>query len=134
MNDYQIKTHEEAIRYLQKLSRRIESTPSEKVFYEYSGMKLYPLQKLGFANYGQLVKEAKLKPNKFDKTKYSDEFLITEFIKLIRKYEKWPTKAEIDMKHFNDPTFPTSATFYKKFGLIKGMAEKIFDYIDGNND
>ena len=56
MKDYPFKTQEEAIKYIQKLFRRIGTTPGES-FYKESGMKLYPLQKLGFSNYGQLVRK-----------------------------------------------------------------------------
>ncbi|MBI2074368.1 MAG: GIY-YIG nuclease family protein [Candidatus Levybacteria bacterium] len=130
MKTYLLKSQKEAINYIQKLATKLGSTPSEKVFYQESGMKLYPLQKLGFPSYGYLVRKAKLTPNKFDKTKYNKEFLLKEFIKMIRKDKSWPTRGELDVKHYGDPSFPASATFYKKFGLVRGIAESILEYID----
>lgn len=122
-------TKEEIIKELQKCAKENSgNTPSEEKFYEntkiikYDRMKYWP-------NYGELVDEAGLTPNKFDKTKYSHEQLCKIFIKAIRENGKWPTRGVLDVKHFNDSDFPASATFYEKLGLTRDLAKTILAYI-----
>lgn len=104
-------------------------TPSEKVFYEYAGVGIYDLKKCGYAYYGELVNEAGLTPNKFDKTKYSSNQLSEILIRVIREKGRWPTRGDLDVKHHTDLNFPESATFYKKLGLVNTMTGHILDYL-----
>lgn len=114
-------------------------TPSEKIFYEYAGIGIHNLKKLGYSNYGELVKDAGLVPNKFDKTKYNNKQLCKLFILAIRKKGKWPTRGDLDVLHNKTSSFPDSSTFYKSLGLVKtgDLARKIIEYIHkrkGYND
>ncbi|HWA31931.1 MAG TPA: GIY-YIG nuclease family protein [Candidatus Paceibacterota bacterium] len=122
-------TKAEILEKIREWAENNGKTPSEKTFYEYTGIGIYDLQKCGYAYYGELVQEAGLPPNKFDKTKYSEEQLYDMFIKVLREKGRWPTKGDLDVKHHIDSNFPPSATFYKKLGLVSIMAERIIKYL-----
>jgi len=122
-------TREQIIKELYKYAEELGKTPSEKVFYEHAQIGIYDLKKCGFPNYGILVRETKLPPNKFDKTKYNPEQLCDLFIKVIREEGKWPTRGLLDIRHFSNKNFPDSATFYKKLGLTKKLALTILEYV-----
>lgn len=124
-------TRKEIIKALQNYSEEIGGkTPGEKNFYENTNVGIMD-RKRYWSNYGELVKAARLTPNKFDKTKYSEEELCELFIKTIREQDKWPTRGVLDIKHYEDPTFPDSATFYKRLGNVKtgDLARKIIEYV-----
>lgn len=124
-------TKEEIINELQKYAREIGKTPGEKNFYENTRIGIMNRRRY-WSNYGELVTEAGLTPNKFDKTKYSHKDLCKFFIKVIREEGKWPTKDKLNIKHYNDPNFPESGTFYDKLGLVNTgeLAETILKYIE----
>ncbi len=112
------------IKELQNLSKKSGGTPSEKIFYENTEVERYHRMRY-WPNYGELVREAGLTPNKFDKTKFTSEQLIKIFIKAIREQGKWPTRGILDVKHHRDSNFPDSSTFYRKFGLTGSLAQTI---------
>jgi len=126
-----MKTKEEIIKDLQNYSKKNNGkTPSEKVFYDFTGLGIYDLRKYGWSCYGELVKEAGLIPNKFDKTKYSKNQLCELFIEIVREKGRWPTRGELEVKHNNNPTFPSHATFYNKLGLTRELAKTILNFVD----
>lgn len=104
-------------------------TPSEKFLYENTEIRIMDRRKY-WSNYGELVYEAGLTPNKFDKTKYNNEQLCKIFIEVIREKGMWPTRGILDVKHYNDPSFPESSTFYKKLGLTEDLAKTILEFIE----
>ena len=122
-------TREYILKEILRCAEERGKTPSEKIFYEYAGVGIYDLHKFGWPNYGELVREVKLIPNKFDKTKYSHKQLCNLFIKVIREKGKWPTRGLLDVKHLNDNNFPDSSTFYKKLGLTQDLALTILQYV-----
>lgn len=123
-------TKEEIIKEIQKCAKENgNKTPSEKVFYENSEVNVYDRMRY-WSNYGELVKEAGLIPNKFDKTKYDHEQLCEMFIGVIRETGKWPTRGQLDVKHFKDVSFPHSVTFYSKLGLTGDLAKTILKYVE----
>lgn len=125
-------TRENILNKIQTLTKNNGGkTPSEKNFYEYVEIGIYDLHKLGWVNYGELVHEAGLTPNKFDKTKYSHEQLCELFVGVIREKGRWPTRGQLDVKHHHDSHFPDSATFYKKLGLTKNLAKTILNFGEG---
>lgn len=115
---------------LLKYAKELGKTPSEKVFYEYAEIGIYDLKRCGYPNYGELVSDAKLPPNKFDKTKYNPNQLRKLFIKVIREEDKWPTRGLLDIRHFKNKNFPDSSTFYNKLGKVKGLALDILNFIE----
>jgi hypothetical protein len=123
-------TKEETLEKMKEWSRENNSkTPSEKVFFEYAEIGIHDLKKLGWSHYGALVQEAGLKPNKFDKTKYNKTGLCVLFVGTIREKNKWPTRGELDVKHFQDPNFPNYGTFVNQLGLTGDLAQSILDFI-----
>jgi len=121
---------EEILKKIRECAKELGGkTPGESTFYEYAEIGIYDLRKLGWPNYGTLVREAKLTPNKFDNTKYNHKQLCNLFIQTIRENNKWPTRAYLDVKHFNNQDFPDSATLYRNLGRTKDLAQNIIDYI-----
>ena len=130
-------TKEEIIGELKRVTKENGGkTPGENFLYENSEIKRYDRMRY-WPNYGELVRKAGLKPNKFDNTKYSGEELCKLFIKTIRENKSWPTRGILDVKHNNNLEFPASVTFYKKFGLSRGIAEAVIKFVEnkkGYND
>jgi hypothetical protein len=125
---------EEIIKHLQLLTAENGGeTPSEKNFYQYTEVKITDRRKY-WSNYGELVIEAGLTPNKFDKTKFTQEELCTMFVGVLRDRGKWPTRGVLDVKHHNDPSFPDSSTFYKKLGLTGDLAQNILSFVEDKED
>ena len=83
-------TRENIKREILRCAEGLGKTPSEKVFYEYAEIGIYDLKRCGYTNYGELVRDVGLPPNKFDKTKYNPDQLRNLFIKVIREERKWP--------------------------------------------
>lgn len=127
------KPREEIIRELRECVEYLGQTPSEESFYKYAKISKTVLQKNGWVHYGKLIEEQGLTPNVFDKTKYSDEQLCKMIVKLIRDLKKWPSRDEIDTKHYQDQSVPMSSTFYNRFNLAAGIAEAVLNYIDGKS-
>lgn len=127
-------TREEIINELKKWA--IENggkTPGEKVFYETTEVGITDRRKF-WANYGELVSEAGLTPNQFDKTKYSREQLCKLFIGVMRDKHKWPTRGILEVTHHNNPSFPNHVTFYKNLGLTRKLAGAILEFISDNDE
>ncbi|RJQ26487.1 hypothetical protein C4577_03185 [Candidatus Parcubacteria bacterium] len=127
-------TKEDILKEIRKVAKENGGkTPSEKVFYEsteiirYNRMRYWP-------NYGELVREAGLIPNEFDKTKYTQKELCEMFIGVIRETGKWPTRGLLDVKHFKDSSFPNSKTFYSKLGLTGDLAKTILGYVEDRDE
>ena len=127
-------TKEEIIKELQRYTKKNSGeTPSEKKFLENTGIGIMGRRKY-WSNYGELVLEAGLTPNKFDKTKYSSEQLCVIFIEVIREIGKWPTRGVLDLKHYNDSSFPESSTFYRKLGLTGDLAKNILKFVEDKEE
>ncbi|VVA43836.1 conserved hypothetical protein [Candidatus Roizmanbacteria bacterium] len=123
-------TKKDILSEIQKLTKENGGkTPGAKKFEEITGIGPYDLRKHSWSNYGELVHEAGLTPNKFDNTKYGHEQLCKIFIEVIREKGKWPTRAVLDVKRYNNSKFPASRTFYKKLGLTGNLAQSILEYI-----
>ena len=103
-------------------------TPSQKAFSENTDIGVYHWRKY-WPTYGELVNDAGLTPNKIYNTKYTHNQLCELFIRVIREKGKWPTRGILDVKHYKDPDFPDSTTFYRKFGLTNGLAQALLDYV-----
>lgn len=126
-------TKEEIIKELQEYSKQVGKTPSEKNFYADTSIGIMDRRRY-WANYGELIHEAGLTPNKFDKTKYSEEQLCKFLIDVIREKKKWPTRGILEVKHHNNPSFPDYSTFTRKFGLTNSLAQTVLNYVKDRND
>lgn len=125
---------QEILKKIKRYAKEIGKTPSEKQFYEHAEIGIHDLKKYGWANYGELVYEAGLTPNKFDKTKYSYNQLCKFFIETIREKNKWPTRGYLDVKHNKNFNFPGSSTFYNKLGLTGELAQTILEFVEDKKD
>ena len=129
-------TKEEILKEIRKYAKDIGKTPGEKNFYKNTEVTAWDRMKY-WPNYGELVREAGLIPNKFDRTKYSHNQLCETFIEVIREKGKWPTRGELNVKHTYDSNFPKSVTFYNRLGLTGNLARSILEFIgdkQGYND
>lgn len=124
---------EEILKVIQKWSEEHGGrTPGEKVIREDLG-----IPKWHWITYWTKVtdmqKDAGLTPQRFDKTVYSEKDLLNKFIKLIRHWEKWPSRDELDFKRRQDPSFPASGTFYKKFDKSRGLTLALIEHVKNKN-
>lgn len=101
--------------------------PSEKELDTNAGIKNYYWHKY-WPKITDLQKEAGFSPNTFLKTPYKHDNLCERFALLIRELGKWPTKAEIEVKHNKETGFPGSSIFYRNLGNIKDLANNILEY------
>lgn len=100
---------------------------SAKRFQNETGIIPYEWQKY-WPRFGDVQREAGLKPNTFLKTPYKETFLYEKFIELMRELKKWPTKGEIVIKHNQDSKFPGERVFYNRLGLKPILASKVLEY------
>ena len=106
--------------------------PSEKELDLNAGIKNYYWHQY-WTKITDLQKEAGFSPNTFLKTPHDPNALCKEFITLIRELGKWPTKAEIEVKHNREKGFPGSSIFYRKLGNINDLAKNILEYAEKHN-
>ncbi|MDP2860379.1 MAG: GIY-YIG nuclease family protein [bacterium] len=126
-------TKEEIIREIQKEAKENDGkAPSEKDLEVNAGIKNYEWHKY-WSKITDAQIEAGLTPNTFFKTPHEPKDLCEKFIDLMRELRKWPTKAEIEVKHNKEKSFPGSSIFYRKLGKIKDLANNILEYAKDNN-
>jgi len=81
-----------------------------------------------WVKWSDAIQEAGYKPNKLQQA-YDEEWLIERLITLIREKNRYPTKAEIQFKSFNDKSFPHNTTFVNRLGKNKtDIVNTIFNY------
>lgn len=122
-------TKEEILKRIQEWAKENSGrTPSEKIMKEELG-----IPKWDWISYWtkttDIQREAGLKPQIFDKTKYTKKELCNELIKLIRENKKFPTRDEFVFKRRQDSKFPAYPTFVKKLGKTRQSAQTILEYI-----
>jgi len=124
-------TREEILSEMQRLGKeKGGKAPSEKELALNAGIKNYYWHKY-WTKISDLQKEAGFSPNTFLKIPYRHDDLCKKFTSLIRELGKWPTKAEIEVKHNKKSDFPGSTIFYKNLGNIKDLANNILEYAKG---
>ncbi len=123
-------TREDIVRILQEYTKENGGqTPGEAQFYKNTEVGKWDRMK-NWPNYGELVREAGLVPNKFDKTKYTKDQLCEMFIEVTHGTNRWPTRGELETRHYRDSSFPHSSTFYKKLGLSAKLAKTILEFVN----
>lgn len=126
-------TREEILNETRRLGKeKGGKAPSEKELDLNAGVKNYYWHKY-WTKISDLQKEAGFSPNTFLKTPYKYDDLCKKFVSLIRELGKWPTKAEIEVKHNKKTDFPGSTIFYKNLGHIKDLAKNILEYAKKQN-
>ncbi|HTK03220.1 MAG TPA: GIY-YIG nuclease family protein [Alphaproteobacteria bacterium] len=122
-------TKEDILKEIQKWAKENGgNSPSEKTLREKVGIPKWDWIAY-WPKITDMQREAELIPNDFDNTKYSNQDLCKKFIKLMREKGKWPSRDEMDFERRHNPKFPASATFYDKFGKVRGLALTILGYV-----
>ena len=81
-----------------------------------------------WARWGDAVKEAGFLPNEL-RTAYDEDWLIEQFITLIKEIKKFPVTGDLRLKSRNTKNFPESETF-NRLGTTVTRANKIIEYCD----
>lgn len=124
-------TREEIIKAVQKWSKNnFGLTPSEKIIRDDLGIPRWHWTSF-WVKVTDLQREAGLKPQDFDNSRYTNEELCKIFIKVIREEGKIPSRALLDFKHKQNSEFPGSGTFYKRLGLHRdgSLVVTIHEYV-----
>lgn len=124
-------TKEDILKETQRIAKeKGGSAPSEKELELNAGIKSYYWHKY-WVKIADLQIEAGYSPNTFLKTPHKHDALCEKFIIFMRELKKWPSKAEIEVKHNKEKGFPGSSIFYKNLGNgnIEGLAKNILAYI-----
>lgn len=126
-------TREEILNETRRLAKEKGGrAPSEKELDLNAGIKNYYWHKY-WTKITDLQKESGLPPNTFFKIPHQHDALCKKFVLLIRELGKWPTKAEIEVKHYKETNFPGSSIFYRNLGNIQDLANNIFEYAKKHN-
>jgi len=99
-------------------------------FARVTGIKFSDWHGIYWTKWGDAVREAGFKPNKFN-VAYDVNVLIENVISLIREIKKFPTSGEIKLKSHNTKEFPSHNVF-RRLGKKPEMAQKILDYCKDN--
>ena len=87
-----------------------------------------------WVRWNDAVTEAGFEPNKLN-TAHEDDFMLSQYIGLVRELGRVPVQAELEMKRRQDNQFPSAKTF-RRFGgkadLIRRAAE--FSRANGHMD
>jgi hypothetical protein len=98
-----------------------------KTFFNETGIKESDWSGKHWARWSDAVREAGLSPNKL-KVAFDEDEIIQKFICFIRQLGRFPSVSELKMKRHRDPSFPTSKTFFTRFGLKNQLVQKIREY------
>ncbi len=93
-----------------------------------TGIKSYDWLKY-WPRFGDVVREAGFEPNQLQ-AGFSDEYLMTKIIALIRELGKFPTNREMGVKRHSDRAFPDDRPF-RRFGTKSEFVAKVLEYCDG---
>ena len=85
-----------------------------------------------WARWGDTIKEAGFSPNKL-RTAYDEEWLIEQFVLLVKEIKKFPSKGDLRLKSRNAKDFPGNTTF-DRLGTTTKRANKILNYCEGKSD
>lgn len=120
---------EDILKETQRLAKeKGGKAPSEKELDLNAGIKNYHWHKY-WAKIADLQIEAGYSPNTFLKTPHEHDVLCEKFIVFMRELKKWPSKAELEVKHFKEKDFPGSNIFYGHLGNIQDFAKNILEYV-----
>lgn len=111
--------------------------PGEKEFKNETGINKYDWFPDYWVRWGEAQVETGFVRNKFQEA-FTREFLIEKFIDLIRKNKqgnklRFPVEGEVLAKKRNDPDFPHTVVFRKRFGGKIQLAAAILEYCRGRS-
>jgi len=81
-----------------------------------------------WVRWGDAVREAGYEPNKLQGA-YDASDLLERFISLMRELRRFPVFRELDMKHRQDRTFPSS-TVFNRFGNKRDIAAAVIKHVE----
>lgn len=93
-----------------------------------TGIREHELWKY-WPRFGDAVREAGFEPNALN-VAYSDEYLMSKIIALVRELGKFPTRPEMAVKRNSDREFPNEGVF-RRFGAKSEFAAAVLQYCDG---
>jgi hypothetical protein len=96
-------------------------------FQKETGIKRHEWCGKFWRNWGEALIEAGYEPNTMQPA-YDDIWVIKQLISLIKEIGKFPTDAEIKLKHRKDGNFPSSGTIDARLGNKKNKIKKILDF------
>lgn len=82
-----------------------------------------------WVRWGDALTEAGFEPNKLTSA-HEEEFLLEQYVSLIRELGRLPVQNELKMKRRADPKFPSSKTF-DRFGNKSQLVSKVAEYCRG---
>lgn len=82
-----------------------------------------------WARWSDAVKEAGFDPNSLNASLDRD-FVLEQYVGLIRKLQRVPVKHEFRMESRNNPSFPNDKTFYAHLGSKSQQLAKVRDYCE----
>jgi len=88
-----------------------------------------------WVRWSEAIEEDGFSANSFGQG-YEEEFLLKNFVALIKELDHFPIKAEMKMKRLKDDDFPSEKAF-RQFGNKSGLAKKIIEFCTkhgGHND
>jgi hypothetical protein len=79
-----------------------------------------------WVRWSEAITEAGFEPNKLNSA-HEEEFLLEQYVSLIRKLGRLPVQNELKMKRRTDPEFPGDKAF-RRFGNKSQLVEKVAEY------
>jgi hypothetical protein len=121
-------TREEILAEIRRTAKENGGVPLGRDRLEHAtGIKPYDWQKY-WSRFGDAQREAGFEPNRLQAA-YSDEYLITRVIQLIRDLGRFPTIGEIRVRKHSESEFP-SVNAFARFGKKSEFAAKVLEYCD----
>lgn len=99
-------------------------------FSQETGIRETELYGKYWVKWSDAIREAGFEPNQLQAA-YSEEFLISKFIGLMRELGRFPVSAELRMTARSDDSFPSHTVWATRFGSRRQLAARILDYCKG---
>jgi len=82
-----------------------------------------------WSHWNKAVSEAGFSPNELT-TAYDETNLLEMYIQLVRELGHLPVEGEMRMKTRKTPTFPTSKTYFTRYGSKMGLIKRLVIYCE----
>ena len=100
--------------------------PGKAAFLAATGIRESDWSGRWWTTWGAAVREAGLKPQRLN-PRLDDELVLDAAVRIIRKYARFPTSAEIRFECNADRTLPSHNTF-RRFGGLGGLRTRLLAY------
>ncbi len=117
---------------IQRTAKANEGAPlGQRKFELETGVRPYDWQAY-WARWSDAVSEAGLDPNVKSEA-YSDEYLLTQLIPLVREFGRLPTNREMRLKSLQGNDLPHETT-YRRFGSKLHLINRMFEFCGSRKD